>query len=198
MSSAALATRYTPQQYLAMERRAEFKSEYHDGVIYAMSGASREHNLLSMNLGSEINQQLKSSKCEVYSGDMRVLVDATGLYTYPDIAIVCDQPRFLDGHFDTLMNPTVLVEVLSPSTEAYDRGKKFGHYRRIASLREYVLVAQDRVSVERYARRGADWVLTERTGLDEALRLDSIDCEVSIREIYAKVELPVEDDADRA
>ena len=198
MSSAALATRYTPQQYLAMERRAEFKSEYHDGVIYAMSGASREHNLLSMNLGSEINQQLKSSKCEVYSGDMRVLVDATGLYTYPDIAIVCDQPRFLDGHFDTLMNPTVLVEVLSPSTEAYDRGKKFGHYRRIASLREYVLVAQDRVSVERYARRGEDWVLTERTGLDETLRLESIDCEVSIREIYAKVELPVEDDADRA
>ena len=199
MASAALKSRLTPEQYLAIERKSEYKSEYLDGVIYAMSGASREHNLISLNLGAEIRQLLKSRKCEVYTGDMRVSVDAAGLYTYPDIAIVCAEPQFLDGEFDTLLNPTVLIEVLSPSTEAYDRGKKFGHYRRIASLREYVLVAQDRVSVERYVRRGQDWVLTEWNSLDESLRLDSIEGEVPLREIYAKVSLPrVDDGGDRA
>ena len=194
MSSAASLPRYTPEQYLALERQAETKSEYYDGVIHAMSGATREHNLISLNLGGEINRQLKSARCEAYSGDMRVLVDSTGLYTYPDIIIVCDEPRFLDGEFDTLLNPTVLIEVLSPSTEAYDRGKKFRHYRRIASLREYVLVAQDRMSVERYARKGEDWVLTDKNSLDDVLRLDSVKCEVSLRDIYDKVQFPVDED----
>jgi Uma2 family endonuclease len=199
MASAALKSRVTPEQYLAIERKSEYKSEYLDGVIYAMSGASFEHNSIAMNLAAQLHSRLRDSPCRVVAADQRVCVAPTGLYTYPDIAIVCAEPQFLDGEFDTLLNPTVLIEVLSPSTEAYDRGKKFGHYRRIASLREYVLVAQDRVSVERYVRRGQDWVLTEWNSLDESLRLDSIEGDVPLREIYAKVVIPKVDDAgDRA
>jgi len=190
MASAARITRYTPEQYLGLERKAEFKSEYHDGYITAMAGASREHNLITGNLVRELGLQFKNRPCEVYGSDMRVLVSPTGLYTYPDVVAVCEEPRFEDDEVDTLLNPTMIVEVQSASTESYDRGKKFGHYRRLDSLREYVLVAQDEVRVERYTRRGDDWVLTELNRLEDTLRLASIGCEVSLREIYAKVELP--------
>jgi len=190
MASAARITRYTPQQYLALERRADFKSEYCNGFITAMSGASREHNLIALNLGGEIRSQLKNRPCEVYGSDMRVLVSTTGLYTYPDVVAVCGKPLFEDSEVDTLLNPTLIVEVLSPSTESYDRGRKFGHYRRLESLREYVVVAQDQVLVERYTRQGEEWMLTHLTDLDASLRLASIGCEVSLREIYAKVEFP--------
>ncbi|MFI5460118.1 MAG: Uma2 family endonuclease [Isosphaerales bacterium] len=190
MVSAARITRYTPQQYLALERKAEFRSEYCNGFITAMAGASREHNLIALNLGGEIRSQLKNRPCEVYASDMRVLVSPTGLYTYPDVVAVCGKPLFEDDEFDTLLNPTLIVEVLSPSTESYDRGKKFGHYRRLESLREYVMVAQDQVRVERYTRQGEEWLLTDLNDLDATLRLASIGCEVSLREIYAKVEFP--------
>jgi Uma2 family endonuclease len=188
--SAAEKLRYSPAEYLALERKAESKSEYRDGVIYSMSGASREHNIISLNLGAEINRCLRDRTCEAYAGDMRVLVDATGLYTYPDLAVACDDPQFLDGEFDVLLNPTLIVEVLSPSTEGYDRGKKFGHYRRVDSLREYVLVSQDRVWVEQYTLQEGNWVLKESNRRDDLLRLTSIGCEVSLRDIYAKVQVP--------
>ena len=122
--------------------------------------------------------------------DIRVCVARTGLYTYPDVAAVCGKSSWQDDEVDTLLNPTMIVEVLSPTTESYDRGKKFGHYRRLESLREYVLVAQDEVRVERYTRQGDDWVLTELNRLEDTLRLTSIGCEVSLREIYAKVDFP--------
>src|SRR5271157_2277403 len=122
MSSAATKRRFTPQDYLALERKSETRSEYYRGEIFAMSGASREHNLIAGNVNSEIRNQILDRPCESYASDMRVCFEATGLYTYPDVVVVCGQPRFQDSQEDTLLNPTVLVEILSPSTEAYDRG----------------------------------------------------------------------------
>ncbi len=186
-------TYFTPEQYLALEREAEHKSELVNGQIYAISGASREHILIATNLISEINTQFKGKPCETYGSDMRVKVSPSGMYTYPDVTIACNGPRFEDDHVDTLLNPTVIVEVLSPSTEAYDRGEKFAHYRKLASLSDYVLVSQDKPRIEHYVRHPDDpsrWVLTEISGLDSVLRLASIGCEVALSEIYDRVSLP--------
>jgi Uma2 family endonuclease len=189
MSSAAPTLRCTPEEYLARERRSEIKHEYWNGFVYAMAGASREHSLIASNLIREIGSQLRDRPCETHGGDLRVCVETTGLYTYPDVTVVCERPRFLEGTFDTLVNPTVIVEILSPSTEVDDRGRKFAHYRRIASLREYVLVAQDRPLIERYRRQGEEWVLSECNRLDDELRLESIGCRIPLREVYARVEV---------
>lgn len=177
----------TAEDYLKMERSALSKNEFHDGRIYAMTGASREHNLVSGNIYRELSQQLKKRRCEAYVNDMRVKAAEAHSYHYPDIAVVCGKPEFEDTHVDTLLNPTLLVEVLSPSTEAYDRGGKFAHYRKIPSLREYLLVMQDQPAIERYVRQGEVWVLSEALGLDAALSLESIDCVLSLREVYDKV-----------
>ena len=122
--------------------------------------------------------------------DVRVFVGRTGLYTYPDVVAVCGERQFLDAEVDTLLNPTLIGEILSPSTESYDRGKKFGHYRQLASLQEYVLVSQDQVLVERFTRQGDEWLLTEFNSLDDTLRLASIGCEIPLREIYARISFP--------
>jgi Uma2 family endonuclease len=190
MASAARISRSTPEQYLALERKAEFKSEYYDGFITAIAGASREHILITGNLNRKIGSQLENRRCETYTTDMRVLVGRTGLYTYPDVIVVGGEPRFLDEHVDTLLNPTLIIEVLSPATETYDRGKKAGHYRRIESLKECVLVAQDEVHVERYLRQGDDWLLTDLRSIDDILSLTSIECHVPLREIYARIQFP--------
>ena len=187
MASAARKSHVTPEEYLASERKATEKHEYDAGWVIAMAGASRRHNLIAVNLLSAFHLGLKDRPCEVYGGDMRVEVEATGLYTYPDVTITCDGPRFGDPEFDTLLNPTVIVEVLSPSTESRDRGRKFAHYRRLESLREYVLVSQERVLVERFTRQGDEWVLTEFGRDDDLLRLASVGVEIPVREIYAKV-----------
>jgi Uma2 family endonuclease len=184
---------YTPEEYLARERLAERKSEYRAGRIVAMSGVSRAHNRITVNLGSELNQQLRRGPCEVYVADMRVRVSRTGLYTYPDVVAACGDIQFEDDQVDTLLNPVVVIEVLSPSTEAYDRGEKFAHYQRLDSLQEYVLVAQDMVRVERYVRHGDQWVLTEYRELDEDLPLDAIGCRVGLRDIYERVRFPAAD-----
>jgi Uma2 family endonuclease len=188
MASATRITRFTPEQYLAMERKADFKSEYDGGFITAMAGTARIHNLIAGNFYAEIRSRFRGRTCEVYIGDVRLCVSPTGLYTYPDVMAVCGEREFLDGELDTLLNPTTIVEVLSPTTESYDRGRKFRHYQQLASFREYVLVAQDEVRVERFTRRGDDWVLSIFTSLDDTLRLTSIDCEIALREIYDKVE----------
>ncbi len=182
---------YTSEQYLTLERQASYKSEYVNGGIFAMAGASKEHNQIAFNIAGELHGQLKSRPCLAYVNDMRVKVNATGLYTYPDMAALCDEPRFEDEQMDTLLNPSVIVEILSPSTEAYDRGDKFAHYRRLPSLVEYVLIAQDKVRVEHYIRQDRRWVLTELDSLEDRLGLVSIQCEIALREIYAKVDLPV-------
>ncbi len=187
VETAAAQALFTPEEYLARERKALNKSEYRDGRIYAMPGASRAHNLITVHVTGELYIQLRTRSCEVYPSDMRVKVSAGGLYTYPDVIVVCDEPRFEDGHFDTLLNPTVLIEVLSPSTAAYDRGEKFRRYQYLDSLCEYILISQDRVQVEHYLRQEDGWELTEFRSLSDVFQLVSIRCELSLQAIYAKV-----------
>ena len=183
---------FTPEEYLARERKALTKSEYRDGRIYAMPGASRKHNLIAGNTFAGLHAQLHNRICEVYQNDMRVKVSSIGTYTYPDVIVVCDEPLFEDTHFDTLLNPTVLIEVLSPSTAAYDRGEKFAAYQKLDSLCEYVLISQDSVRVEHYLRQEQTWDLTEFRSLADVFRLGSIGCELSLQAIYAKVQLSQE------
>ena len=191
MVTAAAEAYITPEDYLAFERKAEMKHEYCNGQIYAMSGASRKHNLVTGNIFGELRTQLKGRTCEVYTGEMRVLVDTARSYAYryPDVVVACEAPRFEDDVFDTLLNPTVIVEVLSPSTAARDRGEKFDDYRQLASLQEYVLVAQKEVRVSHYLRQGSQWILSELRERDEVLRLMSIHCALPLRDIYEKVKL---------
>ncbi len=187
----------TPQEYLATERRTETKSEYYAGEIFAMGGASRSHNLVVANLISELHRQLKGRTCKVYPSDMRVKVSSSGLYTYPDVVIVCGEEQFDDERQDTLLNPTVVVEVLSDSTEANDRGKKFEQYRRLQSLQDYVLVAQSHRHIEHFTRQSeSEWLLTEASSPDAQIRISSCECMLSLVEVYDKVEFPVQDDSE--
>lgn len=183
-------TYLTPEEYLAIERQAEYKSEYLAGEVFAMVGASREHNLITVNISTALAQQLKDRPCEVYSSDMRVGVSAADLYTYPDVVVACNEPKFDDDYFDTLLNPTLIVEVLSPSTASYDRTKKFGYYRKIESLAEYLLVAQDEYKVEQYVKQpDGRWLLSDISSLAGTVELDSIQCMLKLADVYAKVEL---------
>lgn len=180
----------TPEEYLALERKAEYKSEYLHGEIFAMSGASRKHNLVTGNILAELNRQLRGKPCEVYPSDMRVKVTATGLYTYPDVVVVCGEPKFEDEYVDTLLNPTLLVEVLSQSTERYDRIAKSSYYRTLDSLAEHLLVAQDEVRLEQYVKQAnGQWVLFECSSLDKVVELPSISCSIGLRDVYDKVSL---------
>lgn len=192
MSAAPAETsRLSPQEYLARERLAGEKHQYFDGEVFAMAGASREHSLIATNVIRELSNALRTGPCDVHGSDLRVHVPATGLYTYPDVSIACP-PEFPDDERDTLLNPSVLVEVLSDSTEAYDRGKKFENYRSIASLRDYVLIAQDRMLIEHYTRQpNGRWLLQEiRAG--GRLDLQAVSCAIAIEEIYLRV-LPPRD-----
>jgi len=188
MASQALAT-FTEEEYLAREREAEFKSEYFAGEIFAMAGASERHNLIVVNLVRELGLQLKGKPCKLFAGDMRVKVSETGLYTYPDLAAVCGEARYGDEHRDVLLNPMLIVEVLSDSTESYDRGQKFEHYRCLDSLEEYVLVAQNRCHVDRYLRQDDRWLLDDRSDPAEILELTSIGARLPLSEIYYLIEL---------
>ncbi|HVR97164.1 MAG TPA: Uma2 family endonuclease, partial [Thermoanaerobaculia bacterium] len=166
------------------------KSEYLDGEVVAMTGASENHILVVTNLVRELSSQLMQRPCRVYSNDMRVQVSATGLYTYPDVVVVCGDRQFEDGRRDTLLNPTLIIEVFSPTTEAYDRGKKFEHYQALESLSEYVLVVQDEPRVEQFLRQdGSHWLFTATAGLDTTVTLASIQCELAVAGIYDKVDL---------
>lgn len=182
--------KYTPEEYLKIEREAVYKSEYFNGEIFAMSGASRKHNLIAGNIYAAIHIQLRKRTCEVYPSDMRVKVSATGLYTYPDIIVVCSSPQFDDTFTDTLINPDVVVEVLSPSTEAYDRGVKFQHYRSLPSLSEYILIHQDTCHVEQFVRRPDNaWLFQEYLNPDDLFEIGSIGCELKLADIYEKVDM---------
>lgn len=194
----------TEEEYLAIERQAEYKSEYYRGKVYPMAGgskrsaldvtaeagASETHNLITVNIAVELHGMMKNRPCKVYSSDMRVRIQATGSDTYPDVVVVCGKAIFDNTIKDTLINPMVIIEVLSESTEAYDRGKKFEKYRLIPELREYGLVAQDRPYVEVFTRSDAtaQWVLSEATGADAAIELLSIECTLPLADIYSKVE----------
>jgi Uma2 family endonuclease len=183
-------TLLTPEQYLEIERQANYKSEYYQGEMFAMAGAGLAHNVLVANLVAGLHSQLRSRPRRVLPSDMRVLVAATGLYTYPDVVVVCGDPQFTDQRFDTLANPNLIAEVLSPSTEAYDRGRKFEQYGAIASLQEYLMVASDRVHVDLYTRQAdGRWLLTSANRLEDKLELESLNCRLSVAELYEKVDL---------
>jgi Uma2 family endonuclease len=181
----------SPQEYLALERQADVRQEYYRGEIFAMAGASWEHTLIKDNLARKAGDQLESGPCRVLTSDLRVKVSATGLYTYPDIVIVCDLPQFEDKVMDTLLNPRVVVEVLSDSTEKYDRGAKFAQYRQLPWVQEYVLVAQDRPLVERCVRQADDaWVLTAFDAMTQTYAFGTVPAQIALADIYRGVEFP--------
>jgi Uma2 family endonuclease len=181
----------TAEEYLVRERAAEIRSEYYRGEMFAMAGASDEHCGIKDNLAAETRAQLKGGPCRVRTSDLRVKVSTTGLYTYPDILIYCDNPQFEDAFVDTLLNPRVLVEVLSKSTESYDRGKKFAHYRQLPSLQEYILVAQDQPLVERFVRQpDGQWSLTLFEGLASVLLFTSVPVRIPLTEVYDGIAFP--------
>ena len=183
--------RLTEEEYLRIERAAEFKSEFYDGRMYAMSGGSSAHALIIPNLAAELRQALKKKSCAVYVTELRLRITARSSYTYPDIAVVCGAPAFADDQKDTLLNPNVLVEVLSPSTEAHDRGLKFSQYRQIESLQEYGLVSQSEPRVEIFRRQASgEWLLSESIGIEASVRFESIGCQVALSEIYHQVSFP--------
>ena len=180
----------TPEEYLASERAGDQKHEYYQGEVFAMGGARFEHVGIVSNLVISLGNQLQGGPCPVFSSDLRVKVSRTGLYTYPDVGVVCDQPQFDDQYNDTLLNPRVIIEVLSPSTESYDRGKKFVHYRSVESLAEYLLVSQDQPRIEQYIRQpNHDWLLHEAAELPGTIHLPSIDCDLRLSDVYANIDL---------
>ena len=186
----AAPTHLSPAAYLAWERKAAFKNEYLNGVILAMSGASEAHNRITVNMILRLGNLLDDLEYSLYVGDLRVRAGAADAYLYPDVVIVRGKPRFEDDVFDTLLNPAVVIEVLSPSTEARDRGEKFAQYRQLESLHEYILISQESVHVEHYLRQGTQWLLTEFRESDDVLPIVAADCELSLQHIYRLVEFP--------
>lgn len=178
----------TPEEYLLTERQAETKHEYYDGEIFAMAGASQRHNFLTVGLSAQLYFKLRGKPCDLYSNDMRVRVRDTGLYTYPDLVIACGGSEFDDAQKDTLTNPGVLFEILSDSTESYDRGRKFAHYRQIPTLTDYLLVAQNEPCIEHYRRQDDGWLLTEARGKEGVISLDTLDCTLPLAEVYEKID----------
>lgn len=180
-----------PEEYLERERAAETKSEYYDGVIVAMAGASRQHDRITVNMLRHLSNQLDGTSCEPFSDDIRVSVPVCNRYYYPDASVVCGEAIFADSSVDTLTNPTLIVEVLSPSTAMNDRGDKFLCYQTLDSLQAYVLIAQDRPQVEVYIRQlEGKWEYTRLVGLEARLHLSVIGCELTLADIYARVEFP--------
>lgn len=177
----------SPEEYLSVERRAEFKSEYLDGVAYAMAGGSERHNLITGNIVTELNIKLRATDCKVYPSDMKVRLPNSKKFFYPDVSVVCGETQFADEERDVILNPVLVVEVLSDSTEAFDRGKKFASYQQIESLREYLLVSQGEFLVEHYLRQEAGWFYTRAAGPSDSLSLPALDCRLALSDLYNKV-----------
>lgn len=178
----------SPEEYLERERKAETRSEYVRGEIFAMAGASIRHGRIVRNLVSSLDTALAGGPCEVFSTDLRLAVNA-GMYAYPDVMVVCGDPVTIDKHHDTIINPVVIIEVLSDSTKNYDRGQKFPYYRMLPALKEYITVSQDEVHVERHVRGSAgEWILTELGKLEDALELQSVDVALPLSEIYRRID----------
>jgi len=190
MTALPKKTYISPEQYLVMERAAEVRHEYSNGEIFEMAGASFEHTIISSNINITLGLQLRGRDCRSVQSDLRVHIPTTGLYTYPDVLVVCGKANLVDdAYLDTLTNPDLIIEVLSPSTAGHDRGEKFDHYREIESLKEYVLVWQDKKRAARYTKRSdGDWLLTDFIGDDATIELSSVSCTLSMED---KVDLPV-------
>lgn len=187
MATTAAPTHLTPETYLELERKAITKNEYVNGETIARAGASFAHNFITLDTATHLNNQLMDGECQVATGDLRVKVSQTASYFYPDIVVVRGEPRAEDNIFDTLLNPTLIVEVLSASTEMYDRDEKFAHYRQIDTLQAYILISQDSVEVVQYCRQEPEWIPTEFRTLEDVMPLISIGCELPLRHIYRRV-----------
>jgi Uma2 family endonuclease len=185
-------TKVTAEEYLALDRAAEFRSEFLDGEIIAMSGGSTRHTRLQMNLGLEIQLALRGTPCEAFNSDLRVRVSSR-MYTYPDLSVVCGKLMLADQRQDILLNPTVVFEVLSPTTEHYDRGVKFQHYREVESLKDYILLAQNQVRIEQFTR-GDDntWTLRDYRRAENVLKIVSIGVSLPLASIYDRIEFTAE------
>ena len=188
--SRQVKTHISPEEYLAIERRSDYKSEYFDGEIFAMTGASRKHNFIAGNIYTGLRRELRGQPCEAYISDMRVRIPSANIYTYPDVAVVCGRPEFEDAEVDILLNPTLIVEVLSKSTANYDHAAKFEYYRTLPSLLEYLLVSQDEYHVTQYVKQpDGRWLLADIRGAEGRVELTSVGCALTAAEIYEKVEM---------
>lgn len=182
---------FTPEEYLSLERTTEIRHEYLDGFVYAMAGESPAHSTICFNLAVVVGQQLRGTPCRGFSPNMKVRAGESGLYAYPDMAVACGEPAFKDQHGDVLLNPVVIFEVLSPSTEAYDRGEKFARYRAVETLTDYVLVSQAEPLIERFSRQpDGTWSRAEASGPDATLALDVINCRLPLADLYDRVAFP--------
>ncbi len=183
----------TVSEYLRIERAATFRSEFFRGEMFAMAGGSPKHSLIKMNLSGSLWSRLRGKPCAPYDSDLRIRC-RTGLYTYPDTSVICGELEFDDEQKDTVLNPTLIVEVLSKTTEAYDRGKKFDNYSTIPALREYVLVSQDEPMMQRFLRNDdGTWTLTSVSGMDRSLKLLSIDVEIPLAEVFDRVDFTADE-----
>jgi Uma2 family endonuclease len=180
--------RIPPEEYLELDRASEHKHEYYNGEMFAMSGGSPRHAVIAANLIREFGIAVETKGCLVATSDLRVRAAPSGLYTYPDLTVYCGDLRFAEGTNDTIVNPALLVEVLLPSSESHDRGLKWEQYRQIESLRDYVLVSQDRPRVEGYARQTQGWLFTEFIGSDARCRFPGLGCEIDARQIYRGIQ----------
>jgi len=188
--------RMTEAEYLAFERESEYKHEFIDGEIFMMSGASRNHSLITVSTSSALYNQLRGKGCSVYSSDMKVLTPSTDTYVYPDLTIVCGESQLADDKSDILLNPTLIIEILSPSTELHGRNVKFRRYREIETLQEYVLIAQDQARIERFLRQDDEtWLFSEVNGLEASIIFPSISCTLRLAEIYEQVTFDPPQDA---
>lgn len=179
---------YSANEYLSVERESEIRHEYVNGEVYEMAGANKRHNLISANIIRLIGNQILDRSCSVYGSDMRIKIQSAEKYTYPDVVALCGPEEFEDAAEDNLLNPAVIIEVLSKTTEAYDRGAKFAYYQAIESLREYILVTQEPFRVEQFVRKDSNtWTYFEFSSADDVVKLDSIGCELTLRDIYHKV-----------
>jgi Uma2 family endonuclease len=181
----------TLDDYLEIERASEFRNDYVNGQIIAMSGESISHGRIKSNVLREISLHLKGKPCEAFTSDMKVKVEGVSPFKYPDVVVVCGKPELYDARKDLLLNPLVIIEVLSPSTEAVDRGEKFDLYQTISSLKYYILIAQDRSSVTVMTRQSNNrWELELITDVNASLVILDLDCEIPLHEIYDRVEFP--------
>lgn len=188
MSSQAI-TYLTPEQYLEIERKADYKSEYLSGEMFSMAGAGIRHNQLIVNVGAALHRQLRGGPCAVFLTDLRLFVPSTGLYTYPDVMVICGAPVHIGDQRDIVTNPRLIMEVLSDSTKNYDRGEKFRHYRSIPEFSEYLLIAQDALRIEHHVRQpDGSWIFREFTAGRDVIELASIGCSLNAAAIYEDVD----------
>lgn len=185
-------TYYSPEEYLTLERAAEFKSEYFNGEIIAMAGESLNHGRIKADTLKIIGRQLAGKDCEDFTSDTKVRTPGLNVFGYPDIVIVCGQILYHDQFQDVILNPKMIIEVLSPSTELYDRGEKFASFRQLESLTDYLLISQDKVRIEHYVRHGKFWLLSEESDLANSIAIESIECTLPLNEVYARVQFPTE------